>query len=87
MKEQLEITILQRGFVVVGLMRGPGDLRAGAIVRRWGTTAGLGQLASEGPQPQTVLDPVREMRWNHLSEVATITCDGKAWADTVKGWR
>lgn len=85
-KESLEITILQRGWVVVGLMRGPGDLRVGAVVRRWGTTRGLGQLAASGPQPATVLDFVEDMSWNHLSEVAIIKCQASAWQEEIKRW-
>lgn len=59
----LHIYVLDRGWVVIG-ERDPNNdhphwgtlLRFAAVVRRWGTTAGLGQLAAYGPRDETVLD-------------------------------
>lgn len=57
-----QIAVLDRGFVYIGdVCHIPGE---GIIItnawnlRRWGTTAGLGQLALHGPTPQTEMDPV-----------------------------
>jgi hypothetical protein len=59
-----EIVVLDRGWVLVGFVKGHanGDLRIsqGAVIRVWGTTKGLGQLAFEGAQPATKLDPIPE---------------------------
>lgn len=53
------IVVLDRGFVYVGQVREEGDkvvIENARNVRRWGTDKGLGQLALEGPQPNTQLD-------------------------------
>lgn len=61
-----EIIILDRGWVIHGdAHRTLGEARGesmftvynASVVRRWGTTAGLGQLA-EAKQPDTILDPL-----------------------------
>lgn len=53
------IVIGNRGNVVVGdlIIRGStGYLSNASVIRRWGTSKGLGQLALEGKQPDTILD-------------------------------
>lgn len=78
----LSIVILQRGRVLVGRLTLDGDygtLTDVACVRRWGTTAGLGQLAAKGPQPDTVLDPQPTTRFHVLTSVEIIACESGAW--------
>jgi hypothetical protein len=41
-------------------------------IREWGTTDGLGQLALEGKQPNTVLDACTDLEVHELSVVALI---------------
>ena len=53
------LVVLTGGFVYAGKPRineGYRYLSDAKCVRRWGTSRGLGQLASEGIQPDTVLD-------------------------------
>lgn len=79
----LHIVILQRGRVVVGNLTIDGDygtLINAACVRRWGTTAGLGQLASQGPQKDTKLDPQPATKFHVLTSVEIIACNAEAWA-------
>ena len=55
-----EIVVIDRGWVVVGDVTSAPDkltITNARCIRRWGTTKGLGQLI-EGPQPETVLDPL-----------------------------
>jgi hypothetical protein len=57
-----EIVVCDRGFVLAGFVRpGPDPLTVEVdrcqCVRRWRTQKGLGQLALEGPQTETILDP------------------------------
>lgn len=54
-----EIVVVAGGFVFVGrVIRDGMDLRLSdaAVVRRWGTDRGLGQLAEGGPLTNTTLD-------------------------------
>lgn len=77
-----EIVILQRGWVVVGDFSKKGSectIKNGFVVRRWGTTKGLGELAAEGPLANTTLDPLLETKFHELAIVARIKCSSK-WA-------
>ncbi len=77
------IAVLERGFVFVGraaVTEGWLRLVEASCVRRWGTTRGLGQLATEGPQPATKLDPAGEVQSPLGSVVALISCDASKWA-------
>lgn len=61
MGDEMKIVIVTNGFVYVGRVDLEPDycvIREARNIRRYGTTRGLGQLALEGPTPQTVLDPV-----------------------------
>lgn len=56
------IVVLTSGWVFVGdyyksEAGKPAFLTDASNVRRWGTTAGLGELALNGPTKDTVLDP------------------------------
>lgn len=60
-----QIIIAQRGWVFVGDVTRSGDdvtINDAQCIRRWGTTKGLGQLATEGPTRNTVLDPTGSRR-------------------------
>ncbi len=75
-----QIVILQRGWVVVGDFFQDGSnclIRNGHVVRRWGTSKGLGELAKEGPLSNTVLDPIPEMAFHELTIVARLACSEK----------
>ena len=79
----MRIFVLQRGWVVVGVERDEGDqivIERGHVVRRWGTTDGLGELASKGPLSKTKLDEfAHPVRFHRLSVICTFDCDGAAW--------
>lgn len=86
MEEQLYIFVMERGFVIIGLAeQNKNDflfwnLTKCGTVRRWGTSAGLGELASKGPLPNTQID--REPDGTEISKKACyrrIPCDMKAW--------
>ena len=72
-----KIVVLQRGWVVVGLVEEDGDkivIHDAAVVRRWGTSKGLGELAAKGPLPETILDPAGRVEAHKLAVVLTIDC-------------
>ena len=78
-----QIVVLERGFVYVGDVARDGDLitiTGARNIRRWGTTAGLGQLAKHGPQPNTKLDDVGVVTAHVGSVIHTIACAPEAWA-------
>lgn len=82
MKPDVRILVLQRGWVAVGNYSLAGDevtLNNAKIVRRWGTTKGLGEIASKGPTKQTVLDVVGHVQVHRLGVVLAITCEPTAW--------
>jgi hypothetical protein len=79
----IKIVIAQRGWVFVGKFSEEGEsvvLNDAKIVRRWGTNKGLGQLAQEGKQPNTVLDEAGTVRVHKLATVAVLDCNQEKWA-------
>jgi hypothetical protein len=78
-----QIVILDRGFVYVGDVTLDGDwlrIDGAKNVRRWGTTAGLGQLAAEGPQPNTKLDDAGTVRAPLRAVIGLVACEASRWA-------
>ena len=80
--ERREIVIADRGWVFVGLVTARADglhLREASVVRVWGTTRGIGQLAAEGPLNGTKLDTCGEVIVPTFSVVARIACAADKW--------
>lgn len=87
MEQDIRIVILQRGWVFVGKYSQTGDectLEGAKVVRRWGTSKGLGELAVAGPLPDTVLDPAPTVRFHALTVIASIACEVSKWAPHVQ---
>jgi hypothetical protein len=79
----VRIVVLPRGWVAIGDYAETATevvLTNAWIIRRWGTSKGLGELVS-GPTKSTVLDPAGELRANLGSILFTIKADAAAWAD------
>ena len=49
------------------------------VIRRWGTTEGLGELAIKGPLPDTKLDKIPLVKFNKSQLIFTISCDESKW--------
>lgn len=77
------ILVLQRGWVVVGDLTHEDasvvHLDNASVIRRWGTTKGLGQLALEGPQKETILDPCGVVEAHPLAVVLRMPCEAAKW--------
>lgn len=78
------ILVLQRGWVVVGDLEYDGTelvkLANASVIRRWGTTKGLGELALGGPQSNTVLDPCGVVEAHPAAVVLRIPCEARRWS-------
>lgn len=80
-----KIVILPRGWVVVGDfslsedMPGWCILENAAVIRRWGTTKGLGEIATNGPTKDTILDPTPTQTFPSHAVINTIDCVAKKW--------
>lgn len=82
MTTDYRIVILQRGWVAVGAFYQEGAncrLENASVIRRWGTTKGLGELAEGGPTKNTVLDPAGTFRFHELAVVATLDTEEQKW--------
>ena len=79
---KLQIAVLDRGFVYVGqcaLTDGMLVISNAHCVRRWGTTAGLGQLALTGPTSKTQMDAAGTVRAPQSALMHLIDCIPAAW--------
>jgi hypothetical protein len=84
---EIRIVILQRGWVIVGKYFQIGSkcwIENGYVIRAWGTTKGLGELAIEGKKENTKLDPIPKTEFHELTIVASIICDQSKWKELCK---
>lgn len=78
----IKIVVLQRGHVVVGRLSCEGDackLSGASIIRTWGTTKGLGEIAFEGPTEKTKLDKCPDVRFHILTSILIMDCVEESW--------
>lgn len=78
-----QIAVLDRGFVYVGtctVQDGILVIADARCIRRWGTSKGLGELATSGPQPNTKMDAAGTVRAPLQSVIHLIDCAASAWA-------
>lgn len=79
----IKIVILQRGWAMVGRFERKNSeckLYGASVIRTWGTTKGLGEIAEGGPTSSTKLDPCYGVvEFDYLTVVATIACNEDKW--------
>jgi hypothetical protein len=84
----IRIVVLQRGWVLVGRYSKDGDdckLLDASVIRQWGTSKGIGELALNGPLEATKLDPTSgPVEFHRLTEIMTIKCEASKWATKLK---
>jgi len=82
-KGDVAIMVLQRGWVIVGRLASTSDttvvITGASVIRYWGTTRGLGELAANGPTATTKLDPAGTVRVHPLGVVLRIDCNQDKW--------
>lgn len=77
---ETKICILQRGWVMVGKFSREGNdcvLTDASVIRIWGTTKGLGEIALNGPTSSTKIDPCGTARFDYLTTIAVLDCSDK----------
>jgi len=79
----IKIVVLQRGWIVVGRFEREGTqckLHNASVIRIWGTTQGLGEIAEDGPTTTTKLDKCKGVvQFDYLTVVLTLDCEAKKW--------
>ena len=79
----IKIVILQRGWIMVGRFSRKGSdckLSDASVIRSWGTTRGLGEIAENGPTSTTKLDKCFGLvEFDYLTVVATLSCKETVW--------
>lgn len=83
----IKIVVLQRGWIMVGKFERNGSdckLHNASVIRSWGTTKGLGEIAQNGPTSNTKLDKCYGIvQFDYLTVVASIDCEGKKWENSL----
>ena len=86
-KGDLKIVVLQRGWVLIGTFEQEEDkckLHNASVIRVWGTSQGLGQLANEGPTEKTILDKCHGLiEFNDLTMVLSISAEQSKWQNKL----
>jgi hypothetical protein len=81
--DDIRIVILQRGWVFVGRYSETEKecvLTNAKNYRYQGSKKGFGYVAANGPSSECKLDPCDlPVRFNPLTVIATIDCDGEKW--------
>lgn len=82
-----KIVILHRGWVMIGRLERIGSdckLHNASVIRNWGTTKGLGELAMEGKKKDTKLDKCGGVvEFDYLTVVATIAVNEDLWKNEL----
>lgn len=82
----IRIVVLDKGFVSVGvtkISKGFVTIDHAAVVRYWGTTRGLGEIAENGPTANTKLDPTPKQTIPVHSVVKLIDCVQEKWTQAL----
>lgn len=80
---QIKIVVLQRGWVLIGKLEEDGSrckLHNASVIRQWGTSKGLGELAQSGPLSSTKLDKCNGLvEFDILTMVLSISVNEEIW--------
>ena len=83
----IKIVILQRGWIMVGRFEKNGTdckLHDASVIRSWGTTKGLGEIAKNGVTDKTILDKCYGVvEFDYLTVVAMVACENNKWKNKL----
>jgi hypothetical protein len=86
-KGDYKIVVLQRGWVMVGKLEKNGaecKLHQASVIRNWGTTKGLGEIAIGGPTASTKLDKCGGIvEFDYLTVVCSISVNEEKWKNVL----
>jgi hypothetical protein len=78
---------LQRGHVLIGRFERDGSeckLHNASVIRSWGTSRGLGELAQNGPLTNTKLDKCNGLvEFDYLTVVFTLSVEETKWLNVL----
>lgn len=84
---EIKIVVLQRGWVLVGRFEKDGTnckLHDANVLRSWGTTKGLGEIALNGPTSSTKLDKCNGLvEFDILTVVLMISVKEEKWKNAL----
>lgn len=79
-----QILVLQRGWVVIGdVEKTEAEIKVSncLVIRVWGTSKGLGEIAQNGPTDKTKLDPCPPVTIHPLTVVLYMNVNEEKWSD------
>ncbi len=84
MSSKIKIAVIDSGWVIVGTQHHPTapgivTITNASVVRVWGTSKGLGQIAMDGPTKETKLDPIGTVYVERSQIKFLIECDDTKW--------
>lgn len=83
----IQIVVLDRGWIVIGNVEekeGKTYIKNPSVIRKWGTSNGLGELAIKGKLPNTILDKCLDISVDTANIIFCMDCDKSKWEDYVK---
>lgn len=83
---KIQIVVLQRGWVAIGRFTQTKEqchLTNAYIIRTWGTSKGLGELANEGQKTDTKLDKCADIHFHEMTVVLRMDVDESRWDSVI----
>ena len=84
---KIQIVVLQRGWVAIGRFSQTKEqchLTNAYIIRTWGTSKGLGELANEGQKTNTKLDKCADIHFHELTIVLRMDVEESKWNEVIE---
>jgi len=79
----IQIVVLNRGWIVIGKVTESASktiIKDASVIRYWGTTNGLGELAEHGKTDKTKLDSCPDITVETCNIVLTMNCNQSNWS-------